>query len=163
VAADESVVAPCFVAWGRTRRLETGNPISAFDRYSLAHHGRCLWGEAVALGPPSRRALQEMLRGDLATLTDESQWHDSGWWYVAMICFVARSLPFWRDGVMLSKTAALERGAAGGTVFADAFGLALRARREGKPAAEAVKDQLRAALLAITRPATEILLGAAGG
>ncbi len=161
VALDESAVAPCYTAGGRTRRFETGHPVSAFDRYSLAHVGHCLWGQRVQFAPPSHAALMKMLAADLAVLNDPSSWHDSVGWYVAMLCFIARSVFFWGDGVMLSKTEALRRCLAQGGEWEPAFEMALDARTRGKRA-EALIVPLRAAFAQIAPTAHERLGSFAG-
>lgn len=60
-----------------------------------------------------------------------------------MLHWAARSLVFWRDGAMLSKSAALEHEIAHGSPFAAAFQTALMVRREGSAVATRYHPELR--------------------
>ena len=64
---------------------------------------------------------------------------------------------FWRDGVMLSKTAALEREIANGSPFADVYAAALRLRREGRAATFPHLDEMRWHFQMIAGPAARAI------
>ena len=64
-----------------------------------------------------------------------------------MLHWAARSLVFWRESLMLSKSAALEHEMAHGSPFAEAFALALKIRREGSAAAAGYHQELKKGLL----------------
>ena len=72
---------------------------------------------------------------DLAALRAWDRAAQSAIWLAGMLHWAARSLVFWRDGTMLSKSASLEHEIARGSSFADAFQLALQIRREGSAVA----------------------------
>ena len=145
LVADPEAAAPCYKSWGHERKRIDGNPITGFDRYMLAHHGVCWSGEAVSFTPPTRDDLRRQLHKDLGDVSDEREWHArSPLWLAAITHWFARSSVFWRDGEMLSKTAALEREISNGSPFAVEYELALRLRREGSVHCGEHHSELRA-------------------
>ena len=56
--------------------------------------------------------------------------------------WIARSIVFWRDGVMASKSGALRREIKRGSPHAGAFALALEIRRRGARHAEEYRTEL---------------------
>ncbi len=148
----------CFVAGGTTRRWADGHPISPFDRYMLSHFGACYAGQTVRFAPPTRQALVVQLREDLPQLVEPDHARlSSSIWLAGTIHWIARSVVFWRDGVMLSKTAALEQEIEAGSPFADAYELALRLRREGSAATRDHLPELRERFMAIAKPAADTM------
>lgn len=154
-AAEVGRAEMCFYAWGSQGTREHCDPFSAFDRYMLAHHRKLLWGEDVSVAPPSRQALVEMT---LETL--ESFFADAGRtadtqgpiMLAGLLHWAARSLVFWRDGVMLAKSAALRHESDSGSPFADAFQLALDVREKGSAHASTYDTALRDAFRTIGQP-----------
>ncbi len=158
VAADPSSTAICYVAGGTTRKFVDGDPLSAFDWYMLAHHGMCCFGAPVRFAPPDRPDLKAQLRQDLASLVSPNQAQlDSSIWLASMIHWIARSIVFWRDGVMMSKRAALKQEIESGSPFAEQFKLALRFHREGSAATRDHLAELRENFLAIAQPAADMM------
>lgn len=140
MATDPTLERACYVAGGTTRKWFIGNPVSPFDRYILSHHGITYRGEPVSVAPPSVEALRTQLKRDVEHLGEFERY--SGLWLASMLHWAARSLVFWRDGVMLSKTAALEHEIAGGSPYSPAFKLALEHRKQGSAFAKAHYQQL---------------------
>ena len=158
LAGDPNAVAPCYTAGGTTRRYAVGHPITPFDRYMLAHFARILSGPDVGFAPPSPASLVEQARTDLRLVSEpHPDCLDAPIWLAGIMHWLARSIVFWRDGVMLSKTAALEHEIAGGSPFADAFGLALALRQEGSAACAGRLDELRADFLSVAPRAAALL------
>lgn len=124
---------PSYTAGGGTRQWAVGDPLLPFDRYLLAHRGRLLAGEGVAFAPPGREDLVRQSEGE----------GQSAIWLCGMLHWLARSLVFWRDGRMLSKSAALRHEIDGGSRFWEAFGLALDIREQGSAAAAGHREELR--------------------
>ena len=135
LVADETREAPYYDAYGSTREWAVGHPISAFDRYMLAHFGQVLAGEPVSFAPPSSQALISQALKDLDALRAWNDTERSGIWLAGMLHWAARSLAFWRDGIMLSKSTALKHEIAHDSPYADAFRLALTIRRNGSATA----------------------------
>jgi len=131
LVADETREAPCYTAYGFGRKWAVGHPISAFDRYLLAHFGQLLAGTPVPFTPPSRQALIAHALEGVDSLRRWNESERSAIWLAGMLHWAARSLIFWRDGKMLSKSAALEYEIARESPYAAAFRLALAIRREG--------------------------------
>ncbi len=130
----------CYVAGGSTRKHFPGNPVTPFDRYMLAHHSVAVHGSPVRFTPPAQGDLARQTREDLATLSGyEGQ---SSIWLCGMLHWLARTVVFWRDGVMLSKTAALEKEIAAKAVLCDAYAIALTARKEGSANAAKYRPEL---------------------
>jgi hypothetical protein len=155
---DPDAKAPCYAAWGSRSQWSEDSPVSPFDRYLLAHHGVRLSGLEVSFVAPTRESLARQLGQGLASATSAAEIGcRSPIWLAGMIHFLARSVVFWRDGVMLSKTAALEREMANRSPFTDAFGLALRMREAGSAACRHHLEELRKAFLAIAEPAAHLL------
>ena len=144
LASAPHLLRPCYTAGGSTREWAVGDPLSPFDRYLLAHRGRPLAGAGVAFAPPSR---EDLVRQSERDLRDLRVWdHGEGRsaiWLCGMLHWIARSLVFWRDGQMLSKSGALRHEIHCESQFADAFGLALDIRDQGSAAAAGYRDELR--------------------
>jgi len=131
LVTDEKLEMPCYTAGGSTRKWAVCHPISPFDRYMLAHFGHLLSGVAAPFTPPCRQSLVSQAETDLSVLRTWNHSEQSAIWLAGMLHWAARSLVFWRDGKMLSKSAALEHEIAHGSPFSTAFQLALAIRREG--------------------------------
>jgi hypothetical protein len=161
MVANSCAIGDCYKAYGRTRKWIHGNPISAFDRYSLSHSGIRLYGIDLKLAPPTRDELVKQLHDDLNNLTrPTSECLVSPGWLATMIIWIARSIAFWRDGVVLHKQAAVEQEIARGTPFADAYRLALSRRlaeARGEQASDTITAELRDQFLCIAPKAIEIL------
>ncbi|MEW6355970.1 MAG: nucleotidyltransferase domain-containing protein [Planctomycetota bacterium] len=143
LVSDEMREAPCYTAYGSTRKWAVCHPISPFDRYMLAHFGRLLAGASVSFAPPRRAALVRMAAKDLGALREWDRSEKSAVWLAGMLHWIARSLVFWRDGKMLSKSAALRHEIERNSPFAAAFQLALKIRREGSATASRHDSELR--------------------
>jgi hypothetical protein len=143
LVADESREMPCYTAGGTTRQWAVCHPISPFDRYMLAHFGRLFAGSPVSFAPPSTQALVRMAERDLRALTGWDRSEKSAVWLASTLHWIARSLVFWRDGKMLSKSAALRHEIDRHSPFAAAFQLALKIRQEGSATAVQHDDELR--------------------
>jgi len=154
LASDPSAQMPCYTAGGTTRKWAVGNPVGPFDRYILAHFGYSVAGEHVVFGPPATEALVGQTEQDLAPLR---RWNDhseqSALWVAGMLHWIAQSLVFWRDGDMMSKSAALRGEIERGSVFADAFRLALEVREAGSATAASHHSELRRHFGRVARPA----------
>jgi hypothetical protein len=160
LAGDPNAVAPCYAAGGTTRRYAVGHPVTPFDRYTLAHFGRTLTGPDVEFAPPSRASLVEQGRADLRLLAEpHPSCLDAPIWMAGITHWLARSMVFWRDGVMLSKTAALQQEITGGSPFARAFEMALALRMEGSAACAGREEELRANFLSVAPSAANMLGG----
>jgi len=151
----------CYITTAGHRERKVCNPLSAFYRYMLAHHGLRYAGEHVRFTPPTRDELaaetRELMLTGQGALLRPGMAGASGIMMAGIIQDTARIIVFWRDGVLLSKTAALEREIAGGSLFADAYRLALHLRKAGSAKCEGHRDELRARLLEIVEPAAELL------
>ena len=126
---------PSFTAGGGTRRWVVEQPIAPFDRYVLAHSGLVLAGEPVSAAPSGRSALAAQTRRELAEVRRHASGSPSSIWLCAIQHWLARSLVFWRDGEMLSKSAALRREIERDSPSAEAFRMALVIRDAGSSAA----------------------------
>ncbi|MBC8443335.1 hypothetical protein H8D79_01270 [PVC group bacterium] len=161
LAEDGDATGVCYATMAGHRERKVCNPLSAFYRYLLAYHGVCYAGKHVRFAPPSREALtaetrELMLTGQGALLRPERA-GASGIMMAGIIQDTARTIVFWRDGALLSKTAALEHEIAGGSPFVAAYRLALHLRKIGSAKCEAHRDELRARLLEIVVPAADLL------
>lgn len=144
-AAEPGKAEPCFYAWGPRGAYDLIDPFSAFDRYLLAKHGRLLKGSQMPIAPPSEQALLDMATNDLKSFRDEivavgqrTPIGLAGWLHWA-----ARSLVFWREDMMLPKSAALRHEIERDGPFAGAFRLALEVRETGVARAASYEAQLR--------------------
>lgn len=135
---------PCYIAGGTTRKWAPCHPVSPFDRYMLAHFGQTIFGKSVCFAPPAKQALMAQANTDLSDLRNRATSHQSAIWLCGMFHWLARSLVFWRDGRMLSKSAALQHEMDRASRFSDAFRLALAVRKEGSAAAENHRSELQA-------------------
>lgn len=141
LARGQKQQAACYVAGGTTRRWDVFNPISPFDRYMLANHGHLFFGRQVDFVPPNKEDLVQQTETDLETLRD---WRDkSALWLASELHWFARCIVFWRDGRMLSKTAALEHEISHSSPYAEAFRLALDLRHRGAAAVERSLEALK--------------------
>ena len=158
LVTDSQAAGDCYVTWGRIREWVHGNPITPFDRYSLAHFGVLVWGENLHFAPPTREQLAQQLYGDLKSLTNPpAESLQRPRWLAMMITWCARSMVFWRDGMFLPKTDALQREIAAGGQFADAYRLALEVRQGGPAIAEQHTAALRLHFDALAQPAADLL------
>lgn len=132
--------------------------IPPFDRYLLAHAGIRIAGERVAFAPPTRNELVAQTQQELWPLIEPAEGClEDPIWLAGMLQWLARTIAFWRDGTLLSKTVALQREIAAGSPFTDAYALTLRLRREGSAAAHAHYTELREAFCATAPPAAGLL------
>ncbi len=93
----------------------------------LANHDHLYFGAPVEFSHPCKEDLIRQTKGDIETL---GKWRtQSAIWLASMLHWLARCIVFWRDGQMLSKTAALEYELSHSSPYADAFHLALNLRR----------------------------------
>lgn len=158
LAADPERQDWCYIAGGTTRKRMLGHPISPFDRYVLSHNGVCWRGTPTPFAPPARASLMHQLEEDLRSIESPSQGClNSSIWLAGIMHWLARSIVFWREGILLSKTAALEHEIAGNSPFAEAFRLALQLRREGSMATAPHLETLRRNFLAVNQPAAKHL------
>lgn len=128
---DSKAVSYCYIAGGKTRKWAECNPITAFDRYSICHVGKCIFGDTISFSLPTRGELFEHLNQGLDGISATSpEWLKSSYWQAEMLMFLARSLVFWRDGIMLSKTMALQQEIEAQTPFSKAFNLAFQFRQK---------------------------------
>jgi len=131
----------CYIAGGKTGKLQRGDPFQPFDRYMLAKHGQTFFGQTVRFMQPTAAQLREQAEIDVSSLMSwKSQ---SAVWLAAMLHWMARSLVFWRDGRLLSKTAALQHEISRDCMWEQAFDLALSIRREGSDSAAMHKKELQ--------------------
>ncbi len=148
----------CYIAGGTTRKLANCNPISPFDRYMLSHYGCCYFGRSISFPPPKRESLICQLHKDLSQLDEPGEYHlNSSIWLAGITHWIARSIVFWRDGMMLSKTAALEHEIEAGSPFAESYRLSLRLRKEGSASTGHYLHELRECFLNIVEPAAALL------
>jgi predicted nucleotidyltransferase len=150
---DSKAIGYCYIAGGKTRKWAECNPITAFDRYSICHVGKCIFGDAVSFTPPTRDELIEHLNQGLDGLLTASLEHlNSSYWLAEMLTFLARSLVFWRDGIMLSKTMALQQEIEAQTPFSQAFNLALQFRQRKSDMDLPSHDELLRQFILIKEP-----------
>jgi hypothetical protein len=154
--ADPSASAVSYVAGSSTGRRVT-YAFSPFDRYMLAHFGQVLAREPVAFPPPGRPALVAQFYTDVHRLLAPPR-DPSAVWFAGMIHWTARSLAFWRDGILLGKTRALEQEIAAGSPFAGAMRAALECRQAGSLATRIRLEKMRGHFEAVARPASEALV-----
>lgn len=150
----------CYVAGGGTRWWGEKDPISPFDRYIFARHGYYLFGDTVPVGMPDMASLKiQSIRDTQHFAHPPAGCLDSAIWLAGIMHWLARTMVFWRDGVLLSKTAALEREIAAGGPLAPYFVLPLALRREGSAATHCHLEVLRQNYLDAVEPAMIILAG----
>jgi predicted nucleotidyltransferase len=140
MATDPGLERACYAAGGTTRKWFVGNPVSPFDRYLLSHHGFPYWGKPVSFAPPSLSALKIQLKQDVESLGRFEEY--PALWLAGILHWIPRSLIFWRDGILLSKTAALEHEIDADSPFAAIFTKALELRKHGHVAAEEAYQEL---------------------
>ena len=127
---DSKAIGYCYIAGGKTRKWAECNPITAFDRYSICHVGERFFGDTISFAPPTRDELIEHLNQGLDGISAASpESLKSSYWLAEMLTFLARSLVFWRDRVMRSKTRALQQEIEAQTPFSPTFNLALQFRQ----------------------------------
>ena len=143
LVSDENLQSPCYTAGGSTRKWAVCHPILPFDRYMLAHSGRVFSGMSVSIKPPCGPSLVTQAETDLCAFLAWDRSEQSAIWLAGMLHWAARSLVFWRDGTMLSKSAALEHEMVQDSPFADAFRMALTMRREGSAVATGYHQKLK--------------------
>lgn len=148
----------CYIAGGTTRWWGEADPLSPFDRFIYAHHGICLLGSAVSVGMPDMASLKVQSTRDARHFAHPpANCLDSAIWLAGIMHWLARSIVFWRDGGLLSKTAALEREIAAGGLPAPYFVLPLALRREGSAACQRHIEELRQNYLNAVEPALRAL------
>ena len=131
----------CYIAGGTTRKWQYGDPYQPFDRYMLANHRQIYAGRNVFFLQPSIEELSFQAETDLRSL---SEWEtQSAIWLTGILHWLARSLVFWREGVMLSKTAALQNEIMHSSPYSEAFDLALTIRKKGSANAAVHLEELR--------------------
>lgn len=130
----------CYVADGSTRKYYLGNPITPFDQYITSHHSKLLDGRPVVVSTSTGSELAKQTLEDMATLSEYER--QSGIWLCGMMHWLARTIVFWRDGIMLSKSAALYKEISGGSPYKKVYELALQARQEGSMHAGKYRDEL---------------------
>ncbi len=143
LVGDEQKRMPCYTAGGSSRRWALGHPVSAFDRYMLAHFGRTIAGAPTRFTPPRKQSLIAQSKRDLADLRRRASSQQSDIWLCGTLHWLARCLIFWRDGKLLSKSSALQHELEKGSPYSDAFRLASQIRREGSAAAAQHHQALR--------------------
>ncbi len=154
LAANVVLQMPCYSAGGSTRKWAVCHPVSPFDRYILAHFGHPVAGERVMFTPPSMQDLASQTEQDLGPLrTWSDDLEQSAIWMAGMLHWIARSLVFWREGTMLSKSGALRHEIQRGSAFASAFHLALEIREAGSATAASHYADLRRHFGQTARPA----------
>ena len=144
-AAEVGRAEECFYAWGSKGVHKHCDPFSAFDRYQLAHHRKLIWGNDVYFAAPSREALVDMTVEGMDLFSDAAEAPEKHGpiMLAGLLHWAARSLAFWRDGVLLPKSAALKHEIARSSPFAAAFGLALDVREQGSACAGEYEEALR--------------------
>lgn len=148
----------CYIAGGTTRKRANCNPISPFDRYMLSHFSSCYFGDSISFTPPKRESLICQLFKDIRMLTYPNEnCLNSSIWLAGTMHWIARAIVFWRDGMMLSKTAALEHEIKAGSPFAESYRLSLSLRKEGSGVTGKYLPELRARFLVIAEPAAALL------
>jgi len=131
----------CYIAGGTTRKWQRGDPLLPFDRYMLANFGQSCFGSDVHFEEPGVELLCNQAETDLHSL--HSWKNQSAIWLTGMLHWFARSIVFWRDGTMLSKTAALLHEIERGSIYTEPLELALTIRREGSTTAVNYMDASR--------------------
>ncbi|MDJ0973165.1 MAG: nucleotidyltransferase domain-containing protein [Planctomycetota bacterium] len=125
--------------------------LDPFNRLSLVTCTRLLDGEPARIEPPT----EDALRNRTAAFVEEAARPPSEAtpiWFASMIQLLARALVYWREGTLVSKSAALERLIQNGDAQADDFALALRVRLEGSAAAAGRESALRDAYGRVAPP-----------
>jgi len=143
ITEDESITRYCYTAGGTTRKWEIGHPISSFDRFLLAHLCHTIHGPPVSVAPPGWSALVAQANRDLIKIRQDAKFSQSCIWMCGVLHWFARSLVFWRDGRMMSKSDALLHEIKNGSKFSDAFQLALDIRQHGSAVADRYRHQLK--------------------
>ncbi len=115
-----------------------------FDRLSLHAHGRPLDDTRCTVAAPRRADLRRQLRSRLEELNTPPR-SPSPIWLADGVAWLARALRYWRDGVVLTKSEALEGAAQAHPHQAAAFALSLQIRLEGSACAARQGDALRSA------------------
>jgi len=119
----------CYIAGGKTRSWRYGDPFQPFDRYMLANYGQLYFGTNVNFVVPSVNLMRLQAQADIHSFR---AWEgQSAMWLTGMLHWFARSLVFWRDGKMLSKTAALRHEIERRPDYVEALYLALNIRLKG--------------------------------
>jgi hypothetical protein len=142
LVTDDKLELPCYTAGGSTRLWHVGHPVSPFDRLVLARFGAHLHGEAMAFRPPEMSDLAAQTLRDLTSFREHDYRNSSAIWLCGVQHWLARSLVFWRDGELVSKSAALQRETEASSPYAEAFSLALQLRQEGSAATSPRRDEL---------------------
>lgn len=131
----------CEVETDAVRYLEDVS-LEPFDRLVIARHALVLLGGPCLVAPPTEEALRAQLRRDLDRL--ELKGNPTPVWQAGMLHWGARSLRYWRDGVITSKGQALEHEARRGGPLAQAFRFAATCRDDGPSACRSRADEVSA-------------------
>ena len=120
-----------YVAGGTTRKYGPENPLDAFNRHSLSKTGIAIFGEKPLVRPPQTDELLAQTRAELDCFFSIPPEKMSGIMLAGVLAWAARTAVFWRDGVMLPKTPALEHEIKLSRPWKEAFQLALELRKKG--------------------------------
>ncbi|MFC1525238.1 hypothetical protein ACFL6X_00325 [Candidatus Latescibacterota bacterium] len=121
---------------------ETPGGIPAFDQLLLDRHGCVLTGESLHIHSPDTAALVKQTREELAWLEPDRSAVESAIWMAGVFHWLARAIAYWRDGEILSKSAALRREIGLGSPLSSAYSLALELRIAGSRQAAGRRDEL---------------------
>jgi hypothetical protein len=134
-----------------------GDPLSAFDRYILSRSAIVLAGEATRFTPPTPQELAAQTHADLAGMWNYTS--ASGIWLCGMLHWLARTIVFWRDGHLMSKTDALRYEIVHGSPFRDAYKLSLQIRLAGSELAQGRRDEFLAHYRELMPKAQDVVSG----
>ena len=135
----------------------TGVALKPFDRYMLSDRGVCFEGIVCDFAQPAEVDLARDTMAAVADLRDPGALDRSPIWQAGTLHWIARSIVFWRDGKLVSKTAALEHEIDSGSPFSEAFQVALSVRRSGSAAAINYHDRLRTAFKEAVQDAADAI------
>ena len=155
MVSDPELALPCYCAG--SQGIEPGFRLSPFDRHMLAEHGVGYCGEEQRFAGTTRQELAQDTLGQVADLRHPKALDRSPIWHAGMLHWVARSIVYWRDDRLISKTAALEQEIQSKSPFSDNFRLALTVRREGSAAAESYRDRLQSAFGSVAVAAADCI------
>jgi hypothetical protein len=157
IAQDSNAQASCIQAFGHTREWKICNPASPFDHLLLNYSSILLEGSPITFSAPPRSALARQTREDLTSVSGSDFSTSSAIWLAGMTAQLARSLAFWKDNLILSKSAALEHGMATYGSFSEAFSLALKVRKAGSAEAWRYKQELIHSFSSVASPLSRML------
>lgn len=112
----------------------------------------------VEIVMPTRNNLVSQLNVLLSRMTPPPlDRKDSAIWFAMKIFDIGRSVVFWRDGVLMSKTAAMKHEIDLEGPFTDSYRLALACREQCKAFAEVHLSDLSRCFESIREPAVDLL------